>query len=207
MIVDENLNDCSEELISDLEDTIDVLRKDKRNLRINCFILIVFCLISVIIATISIKTMDNQDKLLYDLNTQLEQDESMLSLEYSIGYWFINQPEQINDSILYVFLKDNNAWYPEILLKQAKLESGNYTSNVYKNTNNLYGMKKVGSRQTTQLNTTYNGYGCYTNWCESVLDRMLWDVNRFNNVKPTEEEYLEAMGIYSEDSNYIFKLK
>ena len=68
-------------------------------------------------------------------------------------------------------------------------------------------MKKVGKRQTTQLNTTYKGYGCYTNWCESVLDRMLWDVNRFNNIKPTEEEYLESMGIYAEDSDYIFKLK
>ena len=207
MIVDENLNDCSEEFISDLEDAINILRKDKRNLRINCFILIVFCLISMIIAVMSIITVDNQDKLLHNLNTQLEQDESMLSLEYSIGYWFINQPEQINDSILYVFLKDNNAWYPEILLKQAKLESGNYLSDVYMNSNNLYGMKKVGKRQTTQLNTTYKGYGCYTNWCESVLDRMLWDINRFNNVKPTEEEYLEAMSIYAENPDYISKLK
>ena len=36
----------------------------------------------------------------------------------------------------------------------------NYTSNIYKNSNNLYGMKKVGKRQTTQLDT-YNGYGVY----------------------------------------------
>ena len=207
MIVDENLNDCSEELISDLEDTIDVLRKDKHNLRINCFILIIFCLISVIVVIRSNRIMDNQDKLLYDLNTQLEQDESMLSLEYSIGYWFINQPEQINDSILYVFLKDNNAWYPEILLKQAKIESGNYSSNIYLNTNNLYGMKKVGKRQTTQLNNTYKGYGCYNNWCLSVLDRMLWDMSMFNNVKPSKEEYLKTMSIYAEDSNYIKKLE
>ena len=97
MIVDENLNDCSEEFISDLEDVVNILRKDKRNLRINCFILIIFCLISGMIAIMSIRTVDNQDKLLHNLSTQLEQDESMLSLEYSIGYWFINQPEQIND--------------------------------------------------------------------------------------------------------------
>lgn len=207
MILDENLNDCSEEFISDLEDIINSLGKDKHNLRINCFILIIFCLISIITAIMSLRTVDDQDKLLHNLNTQLEQDETELALEHSIGYWFINKPEQINDSILYVFLKDNNAWYPEILLKQAKLESGNYSSNVYKNSNNLYGMKKVGKRQTTQLNTTYKGYGCYTNWCESALDRILWDIDRFNNVKPTEEEYLEAMGIYAKDSNYIFKIK
>ena len=137
------------------------------------------------------------------LEDKIQKEEQTLSLEYSIGYWFINQPEQINDSILYVFLKDNNAWYPEILLKQAKIESGNYTSNVYMNTNNLYGMKKVGKRQTTQLNNTYNGYGCYTNWCESVLDRMLWDVFYFKNTKPSKEEYIKAMSIYAEAEDYI----
>ena len=195
MIVDENLNDCSNEIIT-------YLKNENTNLKRNLGICIGIAIISVLLFVYAIFVCSHQDKLLHRLNTQLEQEEQMLSLEYSIGYWFINQPEQINDSILYVFLKDNNAWYPEILLKQAKLESGNYLSDVYMNSNNLYGMKKVGKRQTTQLNTTYKGYGCYTNWCESVLDRMLWDVNRFNNVKPTEEEYLEAMSIYAECENY-----
>ena len=200
MIVDENLNDCSELLI------------DKLNKKLKIWDKVV--IISAILCAIFwfgflfmfVKYHQEKSKNEF-LEGKIQQEEQMLSLEYSIGYWFINQPEQINDSILYAFLKDNNAWYPEILLKQAKLESGNYASDVYINANNLYGMKKVGKRQTTQLNTTYKGYGCYTNWCESVLDRMLWDVNRFNNIKPTEEEYLEAMSIYSEDSNYISKIQ
>lgn len=200
MIVDENLNDCSNEIVADLKN-----KNAKLLTRIDICIGII--IISVFLAVYAVFVCSHQDKLLRRLNIQLEQEEQMLSLEYSIGYWFINQPEQINDSILYVFLKDNNAWYPEILLKQAKIESGNYTSNVYTNTNNLYGMKKVGRRQTTQLNNTYNGYGCYTNWCESVLDRMLWDLFYFKNEKPTEAEYLKAMSIYAEDSLYIKKLK
>lgn len=207
MIVDENLNDCSEEFINDLEDTINVLRKDKRTLTACCVVFMILYIAFCIAAAISSKTASNQDKLLHDLNTQLERDESILSLEYSIGYWFINQPEQINDSILYKFLVDNNAWYPDILLKQAKIESGNYSSNIYLNTNNLYGMKKVGKRQTTQLNNTYKGYGCYNNWCLSVLDRMLWDMFMFNNTKPSKEEYLKAMSIYAEDNNYTKKIK
>ena len=109
--------------------------------------------------------------------------------------------------MLYQFLLDNNAWYPDILLKQAKIESANYTSDVYKNTNNLYGMKKVGKRQTTQVNNTYKGYGCYNNWCLSVLDRMLWDIFVFNGEKPSREKYLKAMSIYAEDKNYLTKLK
>ena len=84
MILDENLNDCSEEFISDLEDIINSLGKDKHNLRINCFILIIFCLISIITAIMSLRTVDDQDKLLHNLNTQLEQDETELALEHSI---------------------------------------------------------------------------------------------------------------------------
>ena len=196
MITDENLNDCSNKYIKSLQKKLKLVTWKFRWMSVFTILLL---LASSIFHT-KLKNVAEDNKILKE---QLYKDETELALEYSIGYWFINQPEQINDSILYAFLKDNNAWYPEILLKQAKLESGNYTSDVYINSNNLYGMKKVGKRQTTQLNTTYKGYGCYTNWCESVLDRMLWDVNRFNNIKPTEEEYLEAMSIYAETENYV----
>jgi hypothetical protein len=196
MIVDENLNDCTHEYISNLNQRY---RQLSAYFRVLLMLAMLFCIGAIILA-LRCDSLIEDNKILKD---QLYKDETELALEHSIGYWFINQPEQINDSILYLFLKDNNAWYPEILLKQAKLESGNYTSNVYKNTNNLYGMKKVGSRQTTQLNTTYNGYGCYTNWCESVLDRILWDMDRFNNTKPTKEEYFKAISIYAEAENYV----
>jgi len=200
MIVDENLNDCTYMYIKTLE-------KNHKWLSKWCWTWLILAIITTITL---IDVLIQKESLIKDnkiLKEQLYKDETELALEHSIGYWFINQPEEVNDSILYVFLKDNNAWYPEILLKQAKIESGNYTSNIYMNTNNLYGMKKVGKRQTTQLHNTYNGYGCYTNWCESVLDRMLWDVFYFKNEKPTKEEYLKAMSIYSEDSNYIFKIQ
>ena len=199
MIVDENLNDCT-------KDYINLNTRIHNSYKISCWTLVVMLLLlcaALVIVTIKCDSLVKDNKILKE---QLYKDETELALEHSIGYWFINKPEEVNDSILYTFLKDNNAWYPEILLKQAKLESGNYTSNVYMNTNNLYGMKKVGKRQTTQLKNTYNGYGCYTNWCESVLDRMLWDIFYFKNEKPTKEEYLNAMSIYAEDLFYLQKL-
>ena len=195
MIVDENLNDCSELLIKKLNKRLKTWSKVGTTSAILCA--------TAWFGFLFMFTKYHQEKSDNEILTEkIQQEEQMLSLEYSIGYWFINQPEEVNDSILYIFLKDNNAWYPEILLKQAKIESGNYTSNIYMNTNNLYGMKKVGKRQTTQLHNTYNGYGCYTNWCESVLDRMLWDAFYFKNEKPTKEEYLKAMSIYAETENY-----
>lgn len=192
MIVDENLNDCSSIIIKRL-----------KTASVCWFVSWVLAIIAWLFAFIPLVHRTEEIK---ELRDKIYKEEQMLSLEYSIGYWFINTPEEINDSVLYQFLLDNNAWYPDILLKQAKIESGNYKSNVYVNSCNLYGMRKVGKRNTTQRGT-YNGYGVYDNWCLSVLDRMLWDVFYFKNEKPTEEKYLKAMGIYAEDSDYISKIK
>lgn len=200
MIVDKNLNDISLFYIQKLERKYNEARSA---------ICVLFGLTITLIAFFgaSLIVRDRLSKENELLKEQLLKDETELSLEHSIGYWFINTPKDINDSILYKFLVNNNAWYPDILLKQAKIESSNYSSDVYLNANNLYGMKKLGKRQTTQLNNTYKGYGCYSNWCLSVLDRMLWDMFMFDNVKPSKEEYLKAMSIYAEDTNYIKKIE
>ena len=195
MIVDENLNDRTHLLVE---------QKNKL-LRLISILIIAIVFLSVLLTVVTIASLSNKKEIKI-LTTQVEQDEQMLTLEYAIGYWFINAPKPVNDSLLYNFLVKNGAWYPDILLKQAKLESGNYTSNVYNNTYNLYGMKKVGKRQTTQINT-YNGYGVYNNWCLSALDRMLWDMFTFKNQKPSKEEYLKALEQYAEDENYVDKLK
>ena len=204
MIVDENLNDCSNEIIDSWKA---LFFEKKRQYTLIICILGFITILNLTLALVMAKIADNKERIIEELSIKIKQDESILSLEYSIGYWFINTPEEINDTVLYQFLLDNNAWYPDILLKQAKIESANYTSDVYKNTNNLYGMKKAGKRQTTQVNNTYKGYGCYNNWCLSVLDRMLWDVFVFKGEKPSREKYLKAMTIYAEDKNYLTKLK
>lgn len=198
MITDENLKDCTFDYIDSLDRTI----KKYKLINIVLIVAWIACIILFSISDWNINRLKQQNKYLKE---QLIKDDQILSLEYSIGYWFIHQPEEINDSILYKFLIDNEAWYPDILFKQAKLESGNYTSNIYKNSNNLYGMKKVGKRQTTQT-STYNGYGVYNNWCLSVLDRMLWDMFYFKNEKPNKEAYLKAMSIYAEDTLYRTKI-
>ena len=198
MVVDENLNDCSKEYIDRIRNAYKI---KSRRLTITCILLLINSG-ALIFATSRSKNLVNDNK---NLNIQLEQEESMLSLEYSIGYWFINTPEPVNDSLLYTFIVQNGAWYPDILLRQAKIESGNYTSDIYTNTCNLYGMRMVGKRQTTQRDI-YKGYGVYDNWCLSALDRILWDLFIFNNKKPTVEEYMNAMNIYSENINYKNKL-
>lgn len=111
------------------------------------------------------------------------------------------------DSI-YAILDEVDAWYPDYIVAQAILESATFTSNVYKSNNNLFGMKMVSKRSTTQTGKQTDNpvYGHYKNWQLCVLDRVLWDMHRFKE-KPSLEEYEKSLMQYAEDSEYVVKLK
>lgn len=117
-----------------------------------------------------------------------------------------NNDEPTTDSIMSI-LTEVGAWYPEYIMAQAVLESATFTSEIYRTNNNLFGMKQVSRRSTTQTGkkTDKVSYGHYNNWQMSVLDRVLWDLHRFET-KPTRVEYEKALMQYAEDSNYISKL-
>lgn len=176
---------------------------------------ITVCLVAVIIAVSFIamifinneqsKILKSQQELIVKYHTELLPDEFLITLEQEIGHYMLQPNSEVNDSILYEFLKSNNVWFPEILLAQAKLESGNYSSSIYKRNNNLYGMKECSERQTIQTSIK-NGYGVYNNWQLSVLDRILWDASTFME-RPTEDEYFEALKSYAQDANYVVKIK
>ena len=115
---------------------------------------------------------------------------------------------------IFKFVVESGAWYPDIIMAQLIMESGAGTSNVYRHSRNLYGMKKVGegprSRPSLQIpGMTYSGYGMYLNWQHSILDRVLWDKWMFKNEKPSsrEEYYKKIDGIYAEDPAYIEKVR
>jgi hypothetical protein len=204
-LYNENLQSTSEEVIKNLICEIeDYQTAIKIVLVILAIALTALCTLSIQYMTLSNKyKIEEQNNEIIKQEQEQEQEQE-LSLEYAIGYWLINTPDSVNDDILYDFLLENNAWYPEILLAQAKLESGNYTSNIFKSNNNLYGMRKVYRRPTTQQGDD-KGYGYYSNWCLSVLDRILWDKFTFEN-KPSKDEYLRALRGYANDPYYIEKL-
>jgi len=94
----------------------------------------------------------------------------------------------------------------KIVLAQAKLESGNYKSELYKSNFNLFGMKVV-TRRVSNSSSSNNGYQSYCNWRESVMDYVLWQFT--NKVdKLTQDEYLDYLSQkYAEDPKYVIKLK
>lgn len=95
----------------------------------------------------------------------------------------------------------------EIVIKQARLETGNYTSDLFKNGNNLFGMKYPRRRITTAIGK-YKGHAKYDHWIDSVKDYKLfqdWYLSKgftFDNYYA----FLNKIG-YAVDKRYITKLK
>jgi len=81
----------------------------------------------------------------------------------------------------------------------AKHETGNYTSRVYKENNNLFGMKNPKRRQTTSKGADYNNYAIYDNIDDSVEDFILW----FKFHKAQISEDLEQTVRFMKDKGYF----
>jgi hypothetical protein len=98
-----------------------------------------------------------------------------------------------------------NIKFPEIVYAQMKLETGNFKSKVFRENNNLFGMKVAKSRPTTNKGKK-NGHAVYHTWRESVIDYAIYSAKYLSDLK-TEEEYLAYLKKnYSEDPNYIKKV-
>ena len=140
--------------------------------------------------------------------------EQMYDIYYQVGKYKLEGKQVIpKDSLQVVYdLIKENAWYPNVIFAQLVLESASGNSMLAQQANNLFGMKLVAQRPTTQLyNTNYTindcVYGKYLNWQLSILDRILWDYNIFDTNKPSETEYMNAIKArYAEDPNYLNKL-
>lgn len=109
------------------------------------------------------------------------------------------------------YLKYKNVKHKEIVYAQALIETGNFTSNIFKQNNNLFGMKYVGkyrySRPTYAIGEQHN-HALYLNWVESVQDYILWQNMHKKTPIKTQQQYLELLRrTYAEDSSYVSVIK
>lgn len=96
--------------------------------------------------------------------------------------------------------------YPDIVLAQAKIETGNFTSVIFKENNNLFGMKLPRVRPTTAVGKSRN-HAVYQTWLLSLIDYKLWQDQMIRRA-PTKRKYLEYLSRnYAEDKTYIRKIK
>jgi uncharacterized FlgJ-related protein len=105
-------------------------------------------------------------------------------------------------------LKSKNINKPYIVLAQTKIETGNFTSAIFKQNHNLFGMKKARIRPTTSLGIK-RGHAYYDKWESSVEDYGYYQATTGLVKARTDQQYynmLSQMG-YAEDPNYILKVK
>jgi len=96
--------------------------------------------------------------------------------------------------------------YPDIVMAQAKIETGHFTSKVFKENHNLFGMKLPKQRSTTAIGEQYK-HASYTSWRQSVIDYKLWQDRVLTKVK-SKREYLKYLHKhYATNKQYVKLIK
>lgn len=107
------------------------------------------------------------------------------------------------------FIKSMNMSHADIVYAQARLESANFTSDLYKNNNNIFGMKEPLVRNTVALGTR-DGYSYYKSWQHSIIDYALYQATYYTDGKGRSihrQAYLEKLAkTYAKDRLYLSKL-
>lgn len=99
-----------------------------------------------------------------------------------------------------------NFRFPHIVLAQAKQETGHFTSSVFKENNNLFGMKEAKVRINIARGTD-RGHAYYHNWAESVMDYALYSATYLSKLKTEDQYYQYLQQHYAEDTTYVKRLK
>ena len=162
--------------------------KDIKRIRLILLGLLSLIFISFLLGRFAnIKALDEFEKELIVLN--LEKEKNKFTEEKFIA-----------------MLKELNVKFPYIALAQAKLETASFKSAVFKQNNNLFGMKQARVRVNTAKGTNLN-HAYYENWQESVYDYAFYQCRYMSNAR-TEAEYFAALDAsYAEASQYSGTLK
>lgn len=132
--------------------------------------------------------------------------ESLSDFEKEVLIVNLKNKNDFSEESFIEMLQDLNVKYPYIVLAQARIESGHYSSRIFKENHNLFGMKQANRRINTAEGTQY-GHAFYQTWRESVYDYAFYQ-SRYLSSATTEEEYYYIIGkSYAEDPKYISKLK
>jgi Mannosyl-glycoprotein endo-beta-N-acetylglucosaminidase. len=103
--------------------------------------------------------------------------------------------KKIDAAVLYGCLIDAgfNSQTAKIITAQAAHETGNFTSILYKEFNNPFGMKHPAVRQTTATGTWY-GYATFPDIVTAVADFVLyWKAQKLQSAFAKVETYITAI--------------
>lgn len=110
---------------------------------------------------------------------------------------------------LYQEIQKYGIKYPDIVFAQAILETGHFTSPLFKESNNLFGMKMPSKRETLAIGKERRGFAVFNHWSTSINDYLLWQnyILEKHDVK-TKSDYFNLLDdIYATNEKYVLLLK
>jgi uncharacterized FlgJ-related protein len=153
--------------------------------------------IGIIIFLTTLLFINANNKIYNYKNTIRDQHDSITILHDSITNLLEFSPNN-----LLILLEYYNIKKPDKVVKQSKLETGHFTSKVFIENNNLFGMGYPRVRTTTSVIDS-NGYAKYKNYIESIKDYKLYQLYYY---KGGSYDSFLLQSKYSQDSNYIKKI-
>jgi len=115
------------------------------------------------------------------------------------------QREIIDSDVVLEYIETIGILHPDIVLAQAILESGNLTSNIFLENNNMFGMKQAKSRPTLSIGENKN-HAVYNSWQDCVLDYKIFQTKYYRDTTESYYSFLQRVG-YAMSEGYINKLK
>lgn len=103
-------------------------------------------------------------------------------------------------------LKDLNVKFPHIAMAQSIVETGHFKSRIFRENNNLFGMKESVRRVSTAKGTQHN-HAYYDSWAESVYDYAFYQCRYLGSISSESDYYQYLSNYYAEDENYVSKVK
>jgi hypothetical protein len=127
-------------------------------------------------------------------------------------FYFDVRNHPFSEELLIKCLEFEGVKYQDIVILQSRLETGYYTSDIFLNANNLFGMRYPGRRPTVATGI-YKEHARYDHWSDSVIDYAMWQAYYLSRGYRLEGEidsdfYLVFLNCipYAEDPRYISKL-
>jgi len=118
----------------------------------------------------------------------------------------VNEFNEFSEEKLVKKIDELNFKFPYIVLAQSILETGHYESRIFKENNNLFGMKEARVRLNLAEGTQH-GHAYYKNWEESVTDYALWYSTYAYKCKTEKQLYRLLDKQYAEASAYVSSLQ
>lgn len=96
--------------------------------------------------------------------------------------------------------------YTDIVYAQSVLETGRFTSKLFRYNNNMFGMRVARSRYTTAVGKRF-GYAKYLSWKESVIDYKYFQDHFIGKINNRKDYFRYLDRYYSASRKYTKHLK